>query len=67
MQKRLLFKIGYVCKIPWGGGGEGMTIWPTVYQEICQMSFGIGLGIAEVQILKKVKPALSLETFWIFW
>ena len=21
MQKRLLFKIGYVCKIPWGGGG----------------------------------------------
>ena len=32
MQKRLLFKIGYVCKIPWGaGGGEGMTIWPTVY------------------------------------
>ena len=20
MQKRLLFKIGYVCKIPWGGG-----------------------------------------------
>ena len=29
MQKRLLFKIGYVCKIPWGGGG--MTIWPTVY------------------------------------
>ena len=29
MQKRLLFKIGYVCKIPWGE--EGMTIWPTVY------------------------------------
>ena len=21
MQKRLLFKIDYVCKIPWGGGG----------------------------------------------
>ena len=23
MQKRLLFKIGYVCKIPWGGEGGG--------------------------------------------
>ena len=23
MQKRLLFKIDYVCKIPWGGGGAG--------------------------------------------
>ena len=23
MQKRLLFKIDYVCKIPWGWGGAG--------------------------------------------
>ena len=22
MQKRLLFKIDYVCKIPWGGAGS---------------------------------------------
>ena len=28
MQKELLFKIGYVFKIP---GGGGMTIWPAVY------------------------------------
>ena len=29
MQKRLLFTIGYICKIPWGGGG--MAIWPALY------------------------------------
>ena len=29
----------------------------------CQMIFGIGRGFAEVQILKKVKLALSLEPF----
>ena len=32
----------------------------------CQMIFGIGRGFAEVQILKKVKLALSLEPFGIF-
>ena len=30
MQKRLLFKIDYVCKIPWGGGEQG-HFWPAVY------------------------------------
>ena len=30
------------------------------------MTFGIGQGFAEVQILKKVKLALSLEPFGIF-
>ena len=30
------------------------------------MSFGIGRGLAEVQILKKVKLVLSLEPFGIF-
>ena len=30
------------------------------------MIFGIGRGFAEVQILKKVKLALSLEPFGIF-
>ena len=29
----------------------------------CQMIFGIGWGFAEVQILKKVKLALSIEPF----
>ena len=29
MQKRLLFKIDYVCKIPWGG--EQGHFWPAVY------------------------------------
>ena len=33
----------------------------------CQMSFGVGLGFAEVQNLKKVKLALSLEPIGIFW
>ena len=33
----------------------------------CQMSFGIGRGFAERQILKKVNLALSLEPFGIFW
>ena len=33
----------------------------------CQMIFGIGRGFAEVQILKKVKLALSLEPFWKKW
>ena len=33
----------------------------------CQMTFGISRGFAEVQILKKVKLALSLEPFAIFW
>ena len=28
------------------------------------MTFGIGRGFAEIQILKKVKLALSLEPFW---
>ena len=32
----------------------------------CQMIFGIGRGFAEVQILKQVKLALSLEPFGIF-
>ena len=32
-----------------------------------QMIFGIGRGFAEVQTLKKVKLALSLEPFGIFW
>ena len=31
------------------------------------MTFGIGRGFAEVQILKKVKLALSLEHFGLFW
>ena len=30
MQKRLLFKIDYVCKILWVGGGQGL-FWPAVY------------------------------------
>ena len=30
------------------------------------MTFGIGRGFTEVQILKKVKVALSLEPFGIF-
>ena len=30
------------------------------------MTFGIGRGFAEVQILKKVKLALSLEAFGLF-
>ena len=30
------------------------------------MIFGLGRGFAEVQILKKVKMALSLELFGIF-
>ena len=30
------------------------------------MIFGIGRGFAEVQILKRVKLALSLESFGIF-
>ena len=30
------------------------------------MSFGIGRGFAEVQVLKKVSLALSLEPFAIF-
>ena len=30
------------------------------------MTFGVGRGFAEVQILKKVKLALSLEPFGIF-
>ena len=33
----------------------------------CQMTFKIGRGFAEVQILKKVKLALSHELFGIFW
>ena len=33
----------------------------------CQMTFGIGRGFAEVQILKKVKLALTLEPFGTFW
>ena len=31
MHKRLLFKIDYVCKIPWGGGGEQGHFCPAVY------------------------------------
>ena len=31
------------------------------------MTFGIGQGFAVVQILKKVKLALSYELFGIFW
>ena len=32
MQKRLLFKMDYVCKISWGGGrGEQGHFWPAVY------------------------------------
>ena len=30
MQKRLLFKIGYVCKIHWWWGGEQGHFWPAV-------------------------------------
>ena len=30
------------------------------------MIFGIGRGVAELQIMKKVKLALSLESFGIF-
>ena len=33
----------------------------------CQMTFGIGRGFTEVQILKNVKLALSLEPFGICW
>ena len=33
----------------------------------CQISFGIGRGFVEVQILKKVNLAPSLEPFGIFW
>ena len=33
----------------------------------CQMSFGIGRGFAEDQILNKVNLVLSLEPFGIFW
>ena len=29
MQKRLFFKIGCVCKIPWG---VGYVLWPADYQ-----------------------------------
>ena len=32
----------------------------------CQMPFVIGRGFADVQIMKNVKPALSLEPFGIF-
>ena len=42
-------------------------ILPRCSQWDCQMIFGIGRGFAEVQILKKVKLALSLEPFGIFW
>ena len=31
MQERLLFKIDYICKIPWGGGGEQGHFWLVVY------------------------------------
>ena len=31
------------------------------------MTFGVGRGFAEVQILKKVKLALFLEPFGMFW
>ena len=42
-------------------------ILTTCSQWDCQMTFGIGRGFAEVQILIKVKLALSLEPFGIFW
>ena len=32
MQKRLLFKIGYVCEIPWGGGE--WEVWSSGRQSI---------------------------------
>ena len=34
MQKRLLIKIGYVCKIPWVGAGE--KVWPAGRQSTCE-------------------------------
>ena len=62
MQKRrLLFKIGYVCKIPLGGGGQGMTIWPTVYSRF--VKFEISMILANLtwlffQIIEYVSPKM---------
>ena len=65
MQKRLLFKIGYFCKIPWGGGrgAGGMTIWPTVYKRLrSEEDYDLVESYA-LALLKKVQIPLG-ENAW---
>ena len=57
-RKRLLFKIGSVCKIPYGGGGDGMTIWPTVYY------FAVVLEVFCSSQLSDVAPQLYYICVW---
>ena len=59
-------KLREACEI---GVSKRSFRWTRCSPRDYQMSFGIGRGVAEVQILKKtttVKLVLSLETFRIF-
>ena len=56
MQKRLLFKRDYVCKIPWGGGRTGggtgsflagsLTVWSTLFS-VCTEVWLLNLGFVK--------------------